>query len=457
MPESKQKQESPEAPLQQATFDVAAQIRREQVSYLKRGSVLSFLLHPFAAGLVGMAMLPLVSGKVIALWVLAVWAVAGVRVVLWHRHRLGLNAEPDPAVWTVVFAAVAAAANLLWAFAALVMWPEGAQTPQVLMIATILAVMAVEMMALASFALAAMLSLAATLAALLAAAALHGVATPINVGAMVCYAAALAAGGYYVNRLLIESLKLRIELGAASAAAHSANHAKSEFMANMSHELRTPLNAIIGFSEIMRDQILGKGSTPRYVEYATDIHRSANHLLQIINDILDLSKIEAGKFELKEERIELGEVVETSMTLVAERAQQSGLTLASDVPNPSPVIRADHTAVKQVLVNLLSNAVKFTPIGGKVQVNVHADPRGGIVVAVKDNGIGIAPLDIPRAMEAFNQLENVHTRRRSGTGLGLPIVKSLVEMHGGQFRLTSELGVGTLAEVTLPAYRVIAA
>jgi signal transduction histidine kinase len=337
------------------------------------------------------------------------------------------------------------------------MWPEGALMSQVLLVVTIAAVMAIDMVAMASFMAAALASLAAVLLGLFVALVWHGLFAPVTVATIAIYAAVLAIGAHYINRLLFESLRLRFDLAAATAAAQAANKAKSEFIANMSHELRTPLNAIIGFSEVMKDPFFGKDAPPRYVEYASDIHKSGTHLLEIINDILDLCKIEAGRFELKEEKVDLGEVIRTSLTLVADRAEQSGVALDAHVPAPSPLIRGDARAIKQALLNLLSNAVKFTPIGGRVLVDVRREEQGAIVVAVQDTGIGMSPADIPKAMEAFGQLENVHTRKRAGTGLGLPIARSLVEMHGGQLRLVSEIGAGTSAEIALPARRVIAA
>jgi len=447
-------QPSPPVQPSPAKQDVAAQIRNEQVSYLRRGSILSFTLHPLAAAVVGLAMLGHVPHQSIGLWLLAVWAAAAVRAILWHRYRIGLDAAAT-GEWVALFTAIAVASGVLWGLAAMALWPASAYPHQILLVLALVAITAVDVLAMASFMPAVLATLAATLVTLFAALAWHGLITPLTVCATGLYAAVLAVGARHINRLLFESLRLRFELAAATAAAQAASLAKSEFIANMSHELRTPLNAVIGFSEIIKDQLFGADALPRYVNYATDIHRSGTHLLEIINDILDLSKIEAGKLELKEERVELAEVVKACLALVADRAEQAGVSLAADLPEPPPVIRGDERAIKQVLINLLSNAVKFTPIGGKVVVEARADAQGGICLKVQDNGIGMSPSDIPKAMEAFGQLESAHTRKYAGTGLGLPLVKSLVEMHGGQFRLISEVAVGTSAEVLLPARRVM--
>jgi signal transduction histidine kinase len=231
---------------------------------------------------------------------------------------------------------------------------------------------------------------------------------------------------------------------------------KSQFLANMSHELRTPLNSLLILSKQLADNSEGN-MTRKQIEFAQTIRAAGSDLLTLINDILDLSKIEAGRLELRDERVDLGSVIKSSLILINDRANESGVEVASSVPTPAPVIRGDERSIKQILLNLLSNAVKFTPIGGRILVDVFLDATGGIVLTVKDTGIGMSPGDIPKAMQPFGQLGDVHTRNRSGTGLGLPIVKSLVEMHDAEFRLTSELGVGSAAEISFPARRVIGA
>jgi len=245
-------------------------------------------------------------------------------------------------------------------------------------------------------------------------------------------------------------VRLAEDLRVASDEAEAANRAKSEFLAAMSHELRTPLNAIIGFSEIIKDETFGPASGSRYRDYAKDINDSGQHLLDLINDILDLSKIESGVDELYVEPIDVPKIIESVLRLVQQRANQRDIAFELVVPDNLPLLIADERKLKQILANLLTNAVKFTNDGGKVTVKTWC-PDSGFVFQIADTGIGIAPEDIPKALSQFGQVDSDLSRQYEGTGLGLPLTKALVESHGGSLDLQSEVGVGTTITVRFPA------
>jgi two-component system, cell cycle sensor histidine kinase PleC len=237
--------------------------------------------------------------------------------------------------------------------------------------------------------------------------------------------------------------------------AEGANIAKSRFLATMSHELRTPLNAILGFSEVMKAEIMGPMVNKVYKDYAGNIHDSGRHLLNLINEILDLSRIEAGKYELTEEPVRLVDVVEDCQRLLKLRAEGKGLHIIEAFDDSLPQLWVDERAVRQICLNLMSNALKFTPRGGEVILSVRAAPDGGQTLSVRDNGPGIPKEEMPKVMQAFGQGSLAHQTAEGGTGLGLPIVKNLIELHGGSFDLQSELRKGTEASVTFPRQRVL--
>lgn len=237
--------------------------------------------------------------------------------------------------------------------------------------------------------------------------------------------------------------------------AQDADRAKSQFLAALSHELRTPLNAIIGFSEIIKDECIGPVGNLKYREYSSDIYESGLHLLDLINDILDLAKIESGTDKLDEDKTQIPEIIRSALMLVGQRAEQSGVKLELELADRLPALRADHRKLKQILVNLLSNAVKFTPEKGYVTVGCQTEADGSFLMTVSDTGIGIAAEDMETVFEKFGQADGSLERKFQGTGLGLSLVKSMVELHGGTFGLESEVGIGTRATVRFPAERVI--
>ncbi len=266
---------------------------------------------------------------------------------------------------------------------------------------------------------------------------------------------AMPDGGVLLTFADITEVKqVEAHLRRAKDEAEMASRSKTEFLANMSHELRTPLNAVIGFSDILIGQIFGPLGDQRYRDYACDIRDSGQHLLNLINDVLDVSKVEFGKVELLEETVDVMGVVEACIRLMRERAETAGIRLQHELPRSLPQIQADSRRLKQILLNLLSNAVKFTPPGGRVMIRA-SEGADGLRLIVEDSGIGIAANDLEKALRPFGQIDSRLARKYQGTGLGLPLARSMTELHGGKLVLESAPGRGTTATVWLPASRIL--
>ncbi len=255
------------------------------------------------------------------------------------------------------------------------------------------------------------------------------------------------------NAMLAETEAHKTELSTARQQAESANRLKSDFLAQMSHELRTPLNAILGFSDFMMNEPHGPLGHENYREYMRDIQNGGQHLLGVINDILDLSKIEAGGTQLVEDALDTEELIDESIRLLRERAETAGIGLRAEIEPGLPHLYGDGKLIKRGLLNLLSNAIKFTPARGQITVRADEESNGAITLTVIDNGIGIAPQQIEHVMSPFGQAENVMTRSQDGTGLGLPLVKSFMDLHGGSIELRSALGEGTKVALRFPVER----
>jgi PAS domain S-box-containing protein len=256
------------------------------------------------------------------------------------------------------------------------------------------------------------------------------------------------------GRDVTEAVEAREALQRARTESEAANKAKSEFLANMSHEFRTPLNAILGFAQMLAQQALGPVGDPRYCGYAEDILHSGQHLLDLINDILDMSKIEAGKLELHEGPVDIAKAVEMCTRTIQSQAEQQGLSLVMAHEGPPPILYGDETRLRQIVLNLLSNAVKFTPSGGSITVRLARETDGSFAIAVSDTGIGMANEDIPIALAPFGQIDGQLNRKYEGTGLGLPLTKRLVELHGGSLRIDSVPGAGTTVTARFPRERL---
>jgi two-component system cell cycle sensor histidine kinase PleC len=254
-----------------------------------------------------------------------------------------------------------------------------------------------------------------------------------------------------INETLIYSLA---NLRVAKDQAQAANTAKSHFLANVSHELRTPLNAILGFSEVIRDDLLGPETAARYRDYAADIHSSGEHLLQLVSDLLDMSRIEAEKLDLHESEVDIVLTINTALKLVGQNAAKIGVAFTVDLVSDPPALVADEIRVKQVLLNLLSNAVKFSYPSGTIRIAVTIPADGGLAISVADTGIGMTEAGLRAAVEPFRQLDGPLARKYDGTGLGLPLAVGLMNLHGGSLTLASVPDFGTTATMTFPPARV---
>jgi len=273
------------------------------------------------------------------------------------------------------------------------------------------------------------------------------------VGAPIIFYARDVIAQLKTSRTRMNELSRRLAITAEQA--ENASRAKSAFLANMSHELRTPLNAIMGFSEVMKDQHLGPVLNPRYLAYAADIHTSGRYLLGIINDVLDLSKIEAGKMSLDSaEEFPLRQALQASLSICTSLGEKFGVQLESDLPPEDVRVLAVERMVRQIMINLIGNAIKFTPAGGCVTVSGAPCPEGGYAVTVKDTGIGMTENEITKALTPFGQVENKMTATHTGTGLGLPLAKAMLELHGGALDIESQPGHGTEIVLKFPAERI---
>lgn len=425
-------------------------------------------------------LLVVVAGALSSLWIkllgAAIWTcvILAVHAVSVTNCRRFLNEPASPAGtrrWRTRFILLDLLYGLSWTF--ILIHPSGFDTvSNTLLVSLMLLVVAVSSMIAASLPMAAFAATVPVTSAIALNFAVRG-----SFEDYVLAALAIAAEAYFallahrLHSTTLAALEARAEKDAligeleqakaisdeARFRAESANVAKSRFLAQMSHELRTPLNAILGFSEVMKSEIFGPHAVPVYKDYSADIHNSGVHLLNLINEILDLSRIEAGRYELNEEPVSLVHVVADCHHLLKLRASSRGLTIHEVFEDNMPKLWADERALRQVVLNLLSNAIKFTPQGGDIWLKVGWTASGGQYLTCKDSGTGIAEEEIPIVLASFGQGSNSIKSAEQGAGLGLPIAKNLIDMHGGTFTLKSKLRIGTEVTVTLPPERVMSA
>jgi two-component system cell cycle sensor histidine kinase PleC len=422
----------------------------------------------------------LVVAAMLAAWVpadqLAYWfvAVCASSVRYWAGHKFLELKNPTPIEvrkWHIALAAMTFAANAIWMYPEFAFYGYCSETGQMLFALLAGCSLAAGAAMLAPSGIMVWGAIVPYSAALIFPPLLHGGAfhyglaiLAVGLSLFILHLARtmhVGARDLFLTREekneLIEQLAAeKIESDKARRRAEAASQAKSEFLANMSHELRTPLNAILGFSEIMKGQVFGALGSSQYVEYAEHIHGSGHHLLGLINDVLDLARIEAGRFVVRAVEINVKEAAAGAMTLFEVRAAQSNVALRLNIEARLPLLLADERAMRQILLNLISNAVKFTPGGGTVSVFARRSALGGMELGVSDTGAGIDPADLDTVFEAFGQGRHDIAVSEKGTGLGLPIVRGLVEAHGGKIHLTSELGKGTTVTCYFPRERLTA-
>lgn len=411
------------------------------------------------------------------IWLLLVIAAKVLLLECCRRFVVTPRAEIDVRQWKRRFISIELCSGIMWAGFALVgvgaqgsVAPGYAFTSHVFLFASLIVVLAVRMTFAATvmpilYVGAVPMTLAVVVRLVLLQDFFYLALASMALGVHV-YFMVIARG---LNAAAVSMLEVRAEKDAliaeleeqtaisdeARRRAEAANIAKSRFLATMSHELRTPLNAILGFSEVMTAELMGPIGNPTYKDYAGSIHSSGSHLLNLINEVLDLSRIEAGRYELREEALQLSNVAAGCLRLLKLRIDTKGLEIRQDFAFPLPPLLADERAVRQICLNLLSNALKFTPRGGTITVSVTATAEGGQMLRVRDNGPGIPREEIPKVLQAFGRGSLAHETAEGGTGLGLAIVQSLIGLHGGRFLLNSELRKGTAATVVFPPERVL--
>jgi two-component system, cell cycle sensor histidine kinase PleC len=412
------------------------------------------------------------SGFIIAIWLVVAVGAQAILATMVRRFLGRSHSAKEVRTWRNRFALGEALNGASWAMLGLYFVSLDSQASNPFLLFLVMLVVAMATMLSATIpavmyagALPITVVVVASCAAL---GTVSGSTTAVMVAGAVAYFLVL---GNKLHRSAVETLEFRAEKDAliaeleqaklnsdeARRRAEEANLAKSRFLATMSHELRTPLNAILGFSEVMKSEVFGPLNVPSYKEYVTDIHASGQHLLNLINEILDLSRIEAGRYELKEEAVKLAYVADDCHHLLKLRAKAKGIAIHETIEPGMPPIWADERAVRQVTLNLLSNAIKFTPQGGEVRMRVGWTSSGGQYLMITDTGPGIPEEEIPTVLSSFGRGSLAIKTAEQGTGLGLPIVKGLIDLHGGRFALRSKLREGTEVTVTFPPERVMQA
>ncbi|VAW13968.1 hypothetical protein MNBD_ALPHA09-68 [hydrothermal vent metagenome] len=469
-------QERTSQPIREARAKLAtlstgpATFKYEMLDLFATNHTAAALALPIFATVLGSAVLLWMDWPFVAFWLAAIFVTQGVMVGQCERFSRLEMRDVNVAHWGRRFTVVEFVSGCAWAMLPIFAWEPGNTVSHVLIFAITLAMIAVRV-TLASQALAIVYAGTLPLVSVL----ILRLSMETDILHSILALIAVTAEFYFVwlaqrlNSTTMQMIHLRAQKDGliadledaktlaedAQRRAESANIAKSRFLATMSHELRTPLNAILGFSDIMRNEIFGAHNVPNYKEYSTDIHSSGEHLLNLINEILDLSRIEAGRYDLDETLVSVAAIGEDCQKLLAIRARARGITLRSRFDAGLPKVWADERAVRQIWLNLISNAVKFTPPGGEVYLDAIATEAAGLAFCVTDTGPGIPEEEIPLILSSFGQGAQASRQSEDGAGLGLPIVKGLAELHGGRLVVESVLRQGTRMTVIFPAARLL--
>jgi signal transduction histidine kinase len=392
-------------------------------------------------------------------WLAMVLAVIAARFWAWLRYSSRIRDDADTLRWGHGFLAMLGATSLLTACMAASLYAPNNVEDEIFIAIAIAALTGGASASYGAYLPAAAIYIIPPLLSISGAFFVHGTQQSIFLGVgTLIYMSVVLIAARTLNRWVADIFGLRVrneelngELIRAKEAAEAANSAKSVFIANMSHELRTPLNAIIGFAEMLESEVLGPLGDRRYLEYAHDVHMSGKHLLSIINTILDLAKVEASHLELDRDRTDISYLLHECASVMRLQAEEAGVDFRLEIPEDPLYTSIDETRMRQVVYNLLSNAIKFTDPGGKVCLIGRQAMGGGIEIAVTDTGLGMDPDDLKLALQPFMQVKHSGRRALSGTGLGLPFAKSIVQLHGGTLNITSARGNGTVVVVSLPA------
>lgn len=446
---------------------IRPEYQRELLQMYARNEQSAALAAPLLASIVAIGSVYWGYSPWALLWLATIFISEAALLILSRRFLNDPSKNIDVKSWRDTMTIAAAASGLCWGGLTLIL-PHANTTADIITFATFIVVLCIRTM------------FASTVLSFI-----YASTIPLTFALVVRYEAAdeplallmatLAVGihAYFMfltrglNQNILSMLSLRAEKDELIAGieqakaisdearhhAEQANIAKSQFLATMSHELRTPLNAILGFSEILKEEMFGPHQNATYKEYARDIHQSGEHLLQVINDILDLSRIEANRYELKEEPVQLAATANECLRLLRLRAQSKGLEIKEHIPHDLPKLWAEEKSVRQVILNLLSNAIKFTPQGGTISIDVEVSKNEEQTITISDNGPGIPANEIEKVLSPFGQGSLAQETAEGGTGLGLPIVKRLMDVHNGTFELKSELREGTTVTATFPQKR----